>query len=398
MRRIDFFVIVILYIFTMLLTSTSIAQEPAGLRPDAPTYAVRGPYAVGARDFVIEGDAPVHITVWYPALNPSKANEEITYVISDDHPDFPGMQVTGHAIQDAAVDLAKGPYPLVVYGPGLAGWRQFSVFMPEHWASQGIVTIAFDPRGETFESYWEGAVTRPLDIQRIIAYADTLTAQGGELAGLIDTEHVAVAGHSSGGWGALAGGGAQYDLSWCAANAELVATYDLSNCHQFVPHQEDIAVQFGLDEAPQGLWPAKYDARVDAVITLAPDGDIWGADYTGLANVEVPTMVMYGSEDDMVFAKPIYEHLGTVEKSQVIFEGADHMIFANTCEAAPWFAEVTYWVCSDAVWDMDRAHDLINHFTTAFLLAELKDDTEAATALAAENVDFHGISYETTAY
>jgi hypothetical protein len=52
------------------------------------------------------------------------------------------------------------------------------------------------------------------------------------------------------------------------------------------------------------------------------------------------------------------------------------------------------WFCSDSVWDMDRAHDLINHFTTAFLLATLKDDAEAAAALAPDAVSFPGITYE----
>ncbi len=45
---------------------------------------------------------------------------------------------------------------------------------------------------------------------------------------------------------------------------------------------------------------------------------------------------------------------------------------------------------------MDRAHDLINHFTTAFLLDTLKGDEEAHAALLSESVDFPGISYETT--
>src|SRR5690606_30838507 len=54
--------------------------------------------------------------------------------------------------------------------------------------------------------------------------------------------------------------------------------------------------------------------------------------------------------------------------------------------------------CTDPVWDMDRAHDLINHFATAFLLAELKGDAEAAAALAPENVSFPGIQYEATGY
>lgn len=47
---------------------------------------------------------------------------------------------------------------------------------------------------------------------------------------------------------------------------------------------------------------------------------------------------------------------------------------------------------------MDRAHDLINHFATAFLLAELYGDEDAATALAPEAVVFPGITYEATGY
>jgi hypothetical protein len=45
---------------------------------------------------------------------------------------------------------------------------------------------------------------------------------------------------------------------------------------------------------------------------------------------------------------------------------------------------------------MDRTHDLINHFTTAFLLAVLRDDSEAAAALAPEAVDFTGVEYATS--
>jgi hypothetical protein len=43
---------------------------------------------------------------------------------------------------------------------------------------------------------------------------------------------------------------------------------------------------------------------------------------------------------------------------------------------------------------MDRAHDLANHFTTAFLLDVLTGDEEARVALAPENVQFPGVQYE----
>lgn len=39
----------------------------------------------------------------------------------------------------------------------------------------------------------------------------------------------------------------------------------------------------GLPAPPADLWPPLHDDRVDAVIALAADGDIWGADYEGIA-------------------------------------------------------------------------------------------------------------------
>ena len=45
------------------------AAGRSDLHPDAPPYGVRGPHLVGARDLVIDGEAPLEISMWYPALN-----------------------------------------------------------------------------------------------------------------------------------------------------------------------------------------------------------------------------------------------------------------------------------------------------------------------------------------
>ena len=88
-----------------------------------------------------------------------------------------------------------------------------------------------------------------------------------------------------------------------------------------------------------------------------------------------------------------------VPKTQVLFEDANHFIFNVDCANAPWLVEMgVFWACSDSVWDVERAHDLINHFATAFLLAELYGDEDAAAALAPDSVNFPGIMYETTGY
>ncbi len=402
----------LILIVVLLCTSVVFAQdatpEPVGIRPDAPTYSLHGPYWVGTRDYLIpEGDSKFGITVWYPALNPDLKPEEITYYVSKEFlnqmgiPEDTKLPMTGHALSDAAPNLQKGPYPLVVFSPGLATMRQQSTFLYEHLASMGFVVIAMEHRGEDFTNFWEAAYYRPAETLLTIQYADKLTAQGGDLADVINVDKLAILGGSSGGWTALVGGGAQMNLGGCPANpGEPKGLVWFSDCLQFRPHQTEIAANFGLSAAPENSWPQQYDQRVDAVITFAPDGDIWGAEYQGVASVTIPTMVVASSKDTINIPErasyQVYAHLGSVVKSLVVFENADHPIFVDKCSVMPWMVDQfdNYWVCSDPVWDKDRAHDLINHFTTAFLLNILKGDKEAAKALVPDAVNFFGIKYE----
>ena len=373
-----------------------------GLRFDAPTYGLRGPHPIGVRDLLIEANGTtLDATLWYPALNPTGAQEEITYLISATSPSGNGSRpIYGHALKDALPDYSHGPYPLVIYGSGLAGWRQASCYLLEHLASYGFAVMTTDAHGESFSEFWQGAATRPLDIRTLITHAAALSAPGAELAGLLAPDLVAVAGHSSGGWGALVGGGAQMHFGWGDAHPDLVAENGLSNLTQYVPHAAEIAAQLGLPAVPDGLWPPQNDPRVKAVVALAPDGDIWGEHYEGVADVKVPTLIMTGGGDTLNIpercAYPIYQHLGSAQKTLVTFAHANHMIFFDQCKAIPWMAGDSFWV-TDPVWDMDRAHDLIDHFITAFLLTVLKGDPAAAEALAPENVAFPGIQYATTA-
>ena len=395
-----------MYCLLLVLVAPMTAQEaptpePVGLRPDAPTYALHGPYWVGTMSFPAQ--TPSHrtqVTVWYPALNPTGAEEAgiDSFVVI----------TKGHAIVDAAPDRSSGPYSLIVYAHGMNGIRMDSAYLCEHLASYGFVVMAIN-YAESFEvrpdiAAYQTLYSRPQDVSWQIDQAAMLTASGEKLENLIDLERVAVIGWSLGGYTALAAAGARLDLNWysqyigepviCILAAELGGG---DMCKGIIDHQQALADLAGLAAVPEGLWPSWRSRNVVAVVGLAPAAAMFGPD--GLKEVTVPTLLMLGSGDQFVSPEyevyPVYDYVSSTEKAFVVLENAAHHIFYSDCQAAPWALSYDmFWLCSDPVWDMDRGHDLINHFTTAFLLDVLKGDAEAHAALAPDAVSFVGIEYQ----
>jgi CubicO group peptidase (beta-lactamase class C family)/predicted dienelactone hydrolase len=386
------------------------SPEPQGLRPDAPEYAKHGLYWVGYKPIIMgEGNArPLMAGLWYPALNPDGAREEVTYdnkLKGTEDPDTP-VPVYGHALPDAAADAAGAPYPLVVFSHGFGAGAAWYNTIIEHLTSNGFIILAPDHIEQfdwEFSDSWKASIDRPRDIKQTLDFAEQLTAPSGDLAGLIDMENVAVVGHSLGGYTALAMAGAQYDLdAYNARCAELPPNDpNMFLCTPLVPKEADMAARAGLDPMPEGLWPSFGDPRVKAIIPIA--GDSYLFDKAGLSKITIPMMAIGGTADTGTpyewGSKPSYEYASSAKKVLVTLDGAEHAI-TTSCENMPWIREAPYyvWVCFDPVWDKDRGQDLINYFATAFLLAELKGDADAAAALAPENVAFPGIEYMATGY
>ncbi len=399
--------LILLVLFALI---AGFGTTTAQARPDAPTYAKHGPFAVGTFDLTIaDAKRPLTVTVWYPALNPDNAKEAVQY-------HFGAFALAGHALLNAKPDASKGPYPLIVFSHGLGGLRLQSLFYTEHLASYGFVVMAADHPGSTLNAaallgggggnggttqatIIENFALRPNDILREIAQAETLTAKGGALEGMIDTANIALSGHSFGGYTAMAAGGARLDFD------ELAAWCDSKPAPALQPQDEcllrdagdQIAKLRGLAETPKGLWPPTTDPRIKTVVAMAPwNAPIFGK--SGLAAFTVPTMILVGTKDQATIperdAYVFYDQISSKSKALATFDDANHYIFVDACP--PILVNTPFFpVCSDAVWDMDRVHDLINHLATAHLLATLKGDKVAAAALAPSSVNFVGVNYKT---
>lgn len=391
-------------------SSTTVTTTPTSSTPTPSlTYAAQGSHAVGYRVFTTTGaqDQPLTVRAWYPAVRPSVAPAPIDYTAPNKFGEqiTPGEQISsvGRAIADGEPERTDRPYPLVVFSHGFALSPIVYSTLVEHYASYGYVVLAPE-HNERFDGaltgFWQELIDRPVDIRRTIDEADVLTRPGGPLAGLIDMDHVAVVGHSYGGYTALAAAGARFDVAAYKARCAALAQDDpLAFFCAPVANESDMATRAGLGEVPSGLWPSFGDPRVDAAISLA--GDAYPFDQRGLGALEVPVMAMGGTVDEGTpytwGAKLTYDHAGSRDKALVTFPGAGHFVFADPCENLPWVERSVYRdaICTDAVW-ATRPLDVVAHYTTAFLRETLDADPGARAVLAGPQPELANVEYETT--
>jgi predicted dienelactone hydrolase len=359
---------------------------------------------------LIDGEAPLDGTMWYPALaaEDREAKTRYAYEMKMGAPLGTVTLATfaGRAIRDAPYDLAAGPYPLVILSPGFSIGSSTYAWLAEHLASYGFVVIAPEHQEQLdaeLNGLWQAAITRPQEILAVLAYVDEQAGSGRTLEGLPNADSVAVIGHSYGGYTALAAGGAQIDTGGFEAQCETAYEANDPNvflCDEVFPHMADMADLAGLDSIPEGLWGQAWsDPRVDAIVPLAGDALFFGQD--GLAEITVPVIAIGGTLDSdspyMWGTYPTYEFASSPTKVRIALIDAEHMIFTGPCEAIPLLLRfISNEFCSDPGWDRKYAHGLISHFTTAFLLDTLKGDQAAHEALLPDAAQYAGIEYTTT--
>jgi predicted dienelactone hydrolase len=306
-----------------------------------------GRYAAGLTtvemDDPARADRTLTVDVWYPAHQRSDAPTAALDLVFTQLP-LPGVL--------ASPDAARGSFPLVVFSHGNGGVRFQSWFLAQALASHGFVVAAPDHAGNTALDAITGtsdpiavaAANRPHDVSFVI---DQMLARDRDPADAlhrrIDERHIAVAGHSFGGFTALATAG--------------------------------------------GFLDFRPDPRVDAIVPIA--AATVGFTDEQLASIDVPTLLMGGTSDTVVPIEPgivrAWDLISGRPEYRVDLQAAGHNSFTNVCDirdayvAAGVGQPILGFVeaqaedgCAPELLPIDEAHRVTNLYVVSFLTKELK--------------------------
>ncbi len=183
------------------------------LRPLDPSPGARGPWSVGVATATVAGRFPVE--VWYPATPgsegdrpPERYDIRRKLPVSERGliPEEAAPFQTCDCYRGLPLDTAYGPYPVLIFVHGTAGWAAQSLELVTHWASRGFVVVAADHPGLMLRDILGAACGQGFTMQNLVRDLDqmitALQAPAGELAflaGHLAPERLGMLGHSAGG-------------------------------------------------------------------------------------------------------------------------------------------------------------------------------------------------------
>ncbi len=359
-----------LFAFTALNSTHS---SPAVPGIDAPELAALGPFPVGVRQVTIGDDQPIPVEVWYPAESTEDA-EAATYVVT--FPAVPGRsepisyRVPGIAIRDAA-PVAE-TFPGVVISHGFMGHEYQLSYLAENLASKGYIVAAVDHEdGPPLDpAALANAIAKRPGHQR--AVFDWLKAGEGDIA--VDPDQIALIGYSLGGLGGVVSAGADINTDGLLAS--------------MLPEGGSI---FDADPLP-----------IAAAVLIAPWGGQaqWQA-WTGteLSSITAPLLFIAGSHDDVSGytdgVRSLFDRTTGSDRLMLVFDNARHNLGGNPPppEAATAFQLTEAF--AEPVWRKDRIIAINQHFITAFLDSELKQDHAKRSYLELPTVRSNDGTWET---
>ena len=244
-----------------------------------------------------------------------------------------------------------GPAPVVLFSHGLGGTRHGSAYLGEHWAARGYVAVFLQHPGSD-ESVWVdlppaerlAAMKRAaswqnllLRVQDVSSVLDLLWVWNDDetdaLSGRLDLERVGLSGHSFGAVTTQAVGGQS-----------------------------------------AGRRGRRFtDDRIRAALAMSPSCPARLDPARSFGSVEIPWMLMTGTEDHAVIGDQdpasrllVYPNLPeTIDRYELVLKDAEHSVFTERAQPG------------DRKERNPNHHRVILALSTAFWDAELRGDAEA---------------------
>ena len=397
----------------MPVTATPASATPSphridGMRPDAPSRAPFGPYAVGRETLRLtnpdvvnavaletgEGparyDRPMTLSLFYPAHGPVEPSP-MDSLLRDGTTRF---QLLGQSAEDAPVADGGTGFPLIIISHGWPGNRFLLSHLAENLATKGYVVAALDHTDSTYDDQREAFCTvvhRPVDLHFALDTLAEMAADGSHpVLSRTTTGRVGVIGYSMGGYGVL------------AAQGGLLSPAALSNVPEAFA-EALTAYTTAADNSDPALEP---DPRIAAMISIAPWGrqvGLWEA--AGLARIATPLMVVGGGEDHVsgyeTGIRQIWKDCSGTDRALLTFDNARHNAAAPIGPPAEALSEhpehgwLPYEHYADPVWDSTRMHNIMQHHATGFFDHYIRGQADAPDlAAAAEEEPILGTRFE----
>lgn len=276
----------------------------------------KGPWAVGAKHATV---GALSVEVWYPAdAGAATGKSKVQYDIRQDLPADQAAKISDGAnpyqpcndcFRDLPLDAAHGPYPLVVFIHGTAGFKTQNLDNMVHWASRGFVVMAANHPGLSIGSFVGGAGGAQDLVGDVKAEIAAIRAAQGELtmfAGNVDAAAIGLAGHSAGGNGVAQMGdlpGVRVIVELASGNAPGGANVRST---LFVSGQADGVVSFG--NVQRGFDSAKERKRLVGIEGVGHTGV---TSLCGIKNAKGESLVTV-AKDSGVLSGPLGAFAGTL--------------------------------------------------------------------------------------
>ncbi|TFH37852.1 MAG: hypothetical protein E4G99_01275 [Anaerolineales bacterium] len=213
-------------------------------------------------------------------------------------------------------------------------------FFAPHLVTHGFVVVGVN-KLDTYPFWDNNVIDQPMDILFALDQVGSNPLAG--LEGILDSENVGAMGYSFDGFNALAMSGARVDpeyfLGQCTTSeSNETALFSYSSKWQcpLMSAWDEVVTRAGesITISDDGLWQPITDARIRAVMPLAPDGWLLFGER-GLAAVDRPVLIIVGG-NDIVYPEDslIFANLGTPDRFLITFVGQNHMMIYNPEQVA----------------------------------------------------------------